>query len=212
MDKNATLKLPDGKTLDFPVLSGLDRPDGHRHPHAVRQVGDVHLRPGLPLHRELQLEHHLHRRRRRRAAVPRLPDRAAGAALRLPRGLLPAAQRRAAEQAAEGRVRRHRHPPHHGARAAGAPVPGLPPRRAPDGGDGGRGGRAVGVLSRRARHQQSAAPRHLGVPPGRQDADHRRHVLQVLDRPAVHVPAQRPVVHRELHAHDVRACRPRSTR
>jgi citrate synthase len=56
-----------------------------------------------------------------------------------------------------------------------------------------------------------AAPRDLGVPPDRQDADHRRDVLQVLDRPAVHVPEERPV----LHANFMRmmfAVPPRSTR
>ena len=116
--------------------SGHDRARRDRHPHALRQDRHVHLRPGLPVDGELPLDDHLHRRRRGRAAVPRLSDRAARGALRLPRGLLPAAERRAAEQGAEGRVRRHRHAPHDGARAAGALLHGLPPRRAPDGGDG----------------------------------------------------------------------------
>ena len=33
-----------------------------------------------------------------------------------------------------------------------------------------------------------------------------------IDRPAVRLSAQRPVVQRELHAHDVRRCRAKSTR
>ena len=36
-DKTATLKLPDGKSLDFPVLAGSDRARRRRHPHALRQ-------------------------------------------------------------------------------------------------------------------------------------------------------------------------------
>jgi citrate synthase len=46
--------------------------------------------------------------------------------------------------------------------------------------------------------------RHLVQPPDRQDADHRRDGLQVQHRPALHVSAQRPRLHRQLHAHDVR--------
>src|SRR6266508_2751282 len=49
---------------------------------------------------------------------------------------------------------------------------------------------AAGVLPRRARYQQFAAPHHLGVPADREDADHRRHVAQVLGGAAVHLPAQ----------------------
>ena len=56
--------------------------------------------------------------------------------------------------------------------------------------------RAVGVLSRLARHQRPAPPRDLGDPPDRQDADAGRDGLQVLDRPAVHVSEERPVVRR----------------
>ena len=52
-------------------------------------------------------------------------------------------------------------PPHHGARAAGALLLRVPPRCASDGGHGRCGGRAVRLLSRLARHQQSRAPRDL---------------------------------------------------
>ena len=42
------------------------------------------------------------------------------------------------------------------------------------------------------------------IPADRQAADAGGDGLQVQHGPAVHLPAQRPVVHRELHAHDVR--------
>ena len=48
-----------------------------------------------------------------------------------------------------------RDPSHHGSRADGAVLPGLPPRRPSDGGHGGVGRRAGRVLSRLHRHQRS---------------------------------------------------------
>jgi hypothetical protein len=48
------------------------------------------------------------------------------------------------------------------------------------------------------------APQHRSDPPDRQDAHAGRHGLQVRYGPALHVPQERPVVCRQLHAHDVR--------
>ena len=48
------------------------------------------------------------------------------------------------------------------------------------------------------------APRDLGDPPDRQDADAGVDGLQVHRRPAVHLSEERPLVRRQLHAHDVR--------
>ncbi len=200
----ATLTYDDGKTLELPVYGGTIGPDVIDIRALYGKTGKFTYDPGFLSTASLQLEDHLHRRRRGRSHVPRLPDRAAGPALRLPRGLLPAAQRRAAEGGAEEGIRPHRHRAHDGARAARAPLPGLPPRLAPDGGDGGRGGRALGLLPRLARHQQRRAPRDLGLPPHREAADHRRHGLQVQHGPALHVPEEQPRLHLELHAHDVR--------
>ena len=101
-------------------------------------------------------------------------------------------------------VQRHRDQAHDGARADAILLPRLPPRRAPDVGAGRHRRRAGLVLPRLARHQRPASPRSVGDPPDRQDADPGRDGVQVLDRPAVRVPAQRPVVQRQLHAHDVR--------
>jgi len=72
--------------------------------------------------------------------------------------LLPAAEGRAAERRAKEGIRRHRHEAHDGARTDALLLPWLPSRRAPDGGAGGGRRRAVGVLSRLARHQRSASP------------------------------------------------------
>jgi citrate synthase len=75
---------------------------------------------------------------------------------RLPRILLPAAERRTAERSAEEGIRRHRDQAHDGARADAVLLPRLPPRRAPDGRPGRGSRRAVGVLPRLARHQRPA--------------------------------------------------------
>ena len=60
----------------------------------------------------MQQRHHLHRRRRGHPALPRLPDRAARREVELPRGLLPAHLRRAADARPElddfdQKIRRH---------------------------------------------------------------------------------------------------------
>ena len=103
-------------------------------------------------------------------------------------------------------------PPHHGARADGAVLQRLPPRRASDGGDGGLRRRAGGLLSRLHRHQRSAPARDRLDPHDRQDADARRDGLQIFDRPAVHLSEERPRLRRQLPAHVLRACRARTTR
>ena len=175
-----------------------------RHPDAVRQDRQVHLRPGLPVDCVVQLDDHLHRRRQGRAALPRLPDRGARDQVRLHGGLPPAALRRVAEPGAEDGVRRPRDQAHDGQRAdAGLPHR-LPPGFPSDGGDDRARRRAVGVLPRFDQPARRRPARHLGDPADREDADAGRDGLQVLGRPAVHVPAQRPVVRRELHADDVR--------
>ena len=204
-DRTATLTFSDGSpSVTFPVLAGSVGPGRHRHPHAVRQDRQVHVRPGLPVDRVLQLDDHLHRRRQGRAAVPRLPDRGARDQVRLHGGLPPAALRRAAGFREEGGVHEPRDQAHDGQRAdAGLPAR-IPPRRASDGGDDGPRRRAVGVLPGFDQPARRAPARHLRDPADRQDADAGCDGLQVLGRPAVHVSAQRPVLCGELHADDVR--------
>ena len=95
-----------------PDPEGHGRTRRHRHPDAVRQDRQVHLRPGLPVDRLVQFDDHLHRRRQGRAPLPRLSDRGARGEVRLHGSLPPAALRRAAEPGAEdgrssGRVIQH---------------------------------------------------------------------------------------------------------
>ena len=175
-----------------------------RHPDALRQDRQVHLRPGLPVDRVVQLDDHLHRRRQGRALYRGYPIEELAVQVRLHGGLPPAALRRAAEPRAEDGVHRPRDQAHDGQRAdAGLPER-LPPGFPSDGGDDRAGRRAVGVLPRLDQPARRAPARHLRDPADREDADAGRDGVQVLGRPAVHVSAQRPVVRRELHADDVR--------
>ena len=206
-----------GREAGNPVLqrrhavSGLSRARGHRGPRGDRRARALRQdRASSPTTRASC---------RRRAAARRSPTSTATRAscmyrgypieqlaetLHLPRSRLPDPERRAPEQAAARRVRRHRDAPHDGARAALALLLGLPPRRAPDGGAVRRDRRAVGVLSRLDRHQRSAQPRDLGVPADREAADDHGDDLQVQRRPAVHVSEEHALVRRELPLHDVR--------
>ena len=108
-------------------------------------------------------------------------------------------------------LRLSRHPPHDGARADEPLLPGLPPRRASDGGDVRRGRRAVGVLSRLHRHLRSDAAHDRLDAHDRQDADARRDGLQVFDRPAVHLSAERSRLTRPTSCACASRCRARST-
>ena len=89
--------------------------------------------------------------------APRLPDRAAVRALHLPRGRLPADQRRAADarRELEDWVARD-HDPHVRARERQGLHAGLPLRRQPDGHAGRLGGRAVDLLPRRQQDPRRA--------------------------------------------------------
>ena len=191
--------------LRLPDLRGHGRSGRDRHRQALRRRPAMFTYdPGFTSTGELRVQDHLHRRRRRHPALSRLSDRAARRARRLPRDLLPAALRRTADRVAEGRLRLSRHPPHHGARADEPLLPGLPARRAPDGGDGRLGRRAVGVLSRLHRHLRSEPAHGRLDPHDREDADARRDGLQVFDRPAVRLSEERSRLRDQLPAHVLR--------
>ena len=53
------------------------------------------------------------------------------------------------------------------------------------------------------RHQRPAPAHDRLLPADRQDADHRRHGVQIFDRPALHVSAERSGLCREFPAHDL---------
>ena len=133
--KSAALAVGD-KKLDLPVKDGSIGPSVVDIAKLYGQTGMFTYDPGFTSTASCESQDHLYRRRRRRPALSRLSDRAARRARRLPRDLLPAAVRRIADAAAEGRFRLPRDPPHHGARADEPLLPGLPARRASDGGHG----------------------------------------------------------------------------
>ncbi len=170
---------------------GHDRPQGDGHPKTLRRPRRLHLRSRLHRDGKLRIEDHLYRRRRGRAALSRLPDRGAGRAQRLHGGGLSPPLRRAADRRREDQIHARHHAPHHGARADRAVLQRIPARCASDGGDVRRGRRAVGLLSRFDRHLRPAPAHGRVVPAHRQDADHRRHGVQILDRPALSVSEER---------------------
>ena len=98
-----------GTTYELPISDGTVRamrPQADQNGRR-RFRADV-LRPGVHEHRVVSQRDHLHRRRRRDPPAPRLPDRAALRALHVPRGRLPADQRRAPDAGAAGGLGRTR--------------------------------------------------------------------------------------------------------
>ena len=136
---------------------GHARPEGDRHPHALCRYRHVHLRSrASPRPRSCESKITYIDGDEGMLLYRGYPDRGARRAQRLHRDLLSAAQRRAADRRRRRQNSTTHHPPHHGARAARALLPGLPPRRASDGGHVRRGRRAVGLLPRHHRHHRSA--------------------------------------------------------
>ena len=117
-DKNATLKLPDGKTLEFPVLTGTIGPDVVDIRTLYGKTGMFTYDPGFLSTASCSSAITYIDGDKGVLLYRGYPIEQLAAELRLPRGLLPAAERRAAQPGAERRVRRHGHAPHHGARAA----------------------------------------------------------------------------------------------
>ena len=121
-----------------------------------------------------------------------LPDRGAGRAGLLPRGVLPAHLRRAADRAAAGRLHRAGQPAHAAARGSAALLRRLPARRAPDAGAVVGGERAVDLLPGQPRPVRPAAGGHLHGPAAGQAADDRLVRVQEVDRAAAALPGQQP--------------------
>ena len=207
----ATARLTlDGKDYDLPVLVGSE---GERAVD-VRKLRDasgaITFDPGVRQHRLVQERHHLHRRRQGDPPLPRLSDRGAREQRLVPRGRLPADLREAAEPATSwsrfsGEITRHTLI-HEDMKKF---FEGYPVARPSDGDPLVDGGLALDLLPRchRSRGADVNITRLLAKAP-----DDRGVLVQEVDRPAVHLPAQRPLVLRQLPAHDVRASRPSRTR
>ena len=122
------------------------------------QTGVFTYDPGFTSTASLPVADHLYRRRRGHPAPPRLSDRPARREFDLHGGLLPAAERRAAERRTSWTSFTHTiTPPHHAARAAGDLLSRLPARRPSDGDHVRRGRRALRLLPRFDRHHRSAS-------------------------------------------------------
>ena len=138
-------------------------PDRRRHGQGSRPGQDQEqrggraeprgLRPRIRQHGVLPLRRHLHRRRQGHPRVPRLPHRAAGRQVDVPRSGLSAGARRAPDQAAVRVVGAPDHLPHVRAREHQELHGGLPLRRPPDGHAARLGRCAVDVLPRVAQHR-----------------------------------------------------------
>ena len=143
----SSVKIGD-KVVDLPVKTGTIGP-------SVVDIGKLYAQtemftfdPGFTSTASCESQITYIDGRQGRPALSRLSDRADRRTRRFPGDLLPAVERRASDHAAEDGFRLPRHAPHDGARADGPLFPGLPSRRASDGGDGCLRRRAVGVLSR----------------------------------------------------------------
>ena len=103
-DRNATLNFGDSAApINFPVLPGTIGPEVIDIRALYAKTGKFTYDPGFLSTAACASTITYIDGDKGELAVPRLPDRAARRAVRLPRGLLPAAERRIAERQAEGR-------------------------------------------------------------------------------------------------------------
>ncbi len=199
----ATLQYGDAE-ISLPHLQASEGNDALDVSKLLSSTDLVTLGLRLRQHGLLPVGHHLHRRRRRHPALPRVPDRAAGQGLDLPRGQLPADLRRAADPGRAGDVHGQGPAAHAAARGPAQLLQRLPARRPPDAGAVQRG--------QRTRHLLPGQPQPVRPRPGRavdgaaagQAADHRGLRVQEERRPAVPLPGQLRGPDRELPADDVR--------
>ena len=173
-----------------------DRDPDRRRRHlgrGVEQAPARHLvlRPRLHDHGRGRERHHLRRRRPGNPRVPRLPDRAADRAVELPRGRLPAAQRRAADRRPARSLGRGDHLPHLHPREHAQAVPrGIPLRRPPDGHPRLGRRRPFDLLPRGQGHLRPRDPPQADHPADREDADPRRRGAPLQRRHALRLPRQ----------------------
>ena len=187
-----------GKTAEFPVVHAVDGRDSADISTFTKQTGLTALDPGFVNTASTTERDHLHRRRCRHPALPRLRDRRPREQLDLPRGRLAAHLRAAADRRRARRVLREGAPPHPAARRPQALLLGAAAHRAPDVGAvvGGLG--ALDLLRGLARPAQPRDGRALDHPAAGQAAGHRRLRAQEGARPGVPLPRQLAELHREL--------------
>ena len=202
-----TLTITDnrtGKTYEVPVEDGTVRATALRDIKVNEDdFGVMSYDPAFMNTASCRSADHLPRRRGRGARVPRLSDRAAGRAVDLPRGRLPARPRRAAQPGPARRVDAPDHDPHVRARERQELHAGLPLRRAPDGDAARVDRRALDVLPRRERDPRRGAPLPPHDPADREDADAGGVRLPARDGAAVRLSGQRPALSRQLPEHAV---------
>ena len=179
---DARFTTPDGDTLDLPITEASEGSSGAEHRQAALVDRPGHLRLRLREHRLVRVGDHLHRRRRRHPALPRLPDRPARREVVVPRGQLPAHLRRAADRRRARRVRGPDPSAHAAARGPQALLRRLPARRAPDAGAVVGGVGAVDLLPGRARPVRRGRRAAVDRPAAREAAHDRRVRLQEVGR------------------------------
>ena len=189
-----------GESIEVPILDGGWTPPSGASSSRTIWFYD----PALDDDRGHVERHHRARRRERHPPLPRLPDRAARRAVDLPRGGLPAHQRRAADAGAvRGLASRHHVPHVHPRERAQALPGGLPLRRPPDGDARLGDRRALHLLPRGRGHPGRRQPLQADHPPHRQDARRWRPPATGSAWDAVRVPGQLPRLLRELPVDDV---------
>ena len=166
-----------------PHRQAVRGPDPGRHDQGDRPAPDQShagrvrpddLRPGVHEHGRLQEPDHLHRRRQGHPALPRLPDRAARRAERLPRDRLPDSRSASCRRQKQLDEWTHAdHAAHDAAREHREADGGLPARRAPDGGVHQHRRRALDLLSRRQGDLLARVAPAADHPADRQGAEHR---------------------------------------
>ncbi len=166
--QNDTITITDNRTnrtYTLPLFKGCIRTmDLRQIKTSDDDFGDDGLRPGVHEHRVLPEQRHLHRRRPRHSALPRLPHRATGRKMHVPRGRLPGpvsanCPPRASSTTWAADVAAHTHGPREHQEVHGR----LPPRRASHGHVDEQRGGACHVLSGRPEHPRRRRSRQLQI-------------------------------------------------
>ena len=189
-----------------PASAGGGRYGGRARDRHREATGEDRIRDARPRVHEYRLDqerHHLPRRREGDPALPRDSHRRARREVHVRRDLVPPHLRSPAEQDGARQFLRGAHPPLHAPRGHEAVLRRVSAHRSPDGDPVGHGALALELLSRGARREEHRRARVDHRPAGLEDADHRRLLVQKVDRAAVRLSEEQPVLLRQLPEHDV---------